>query len=87
MLTKVEHTLELLLQLGNIGVDLGEGAELGGVVKVAGEADFVAPLAAAKNRYFTAEERMREASAFFFGRPPGAGREQFAVSWWGGLVV
>jgi hypothetical protein len=30
MLTKVEHTLELLLQLGNIGVDLGEGAELGG---------------------------------------------------------
>ena len=40
----VEQAFGLLLQRENIGGDLAEGAELGRLVEVAGEADFVADL-------------------------------------------
>ena len=39
-----EQALGLLLQREDVGADLGEGAELGRLVEVAGEADFVADL-------------------------------------------
>ena len=40
----VEQAFGLLLQREDIGADLAEGAELGRLVEVAGEADFVADL-------------------------------------------
>jgi len=40
----VEQAFGLLLQREDVGADLAEGAELGRLVEVAGEADFVADL-------------------------------------------
>ena len=40
----MEQAFRLLFQREDVGADLGEGAELGRLVEVAGEADFVADL-------------------------------------------